>query len=136
MSRERDDARIQESMVDKRGELDDFGAARLSAHPILGDLPSVPLIEFTFDGEVIAGREGEPIAAALFVAGYRVLRTMPRFGDARGGYCMIGRCTDCLVVVDGIPNVPACLTPVSAGLAVRTQRGLGETAWGEAGEGR
>ena len=48
---------------------------------------------------------------------------------------MIGRCTDCLVVVDGIPNVPACLTPVSAGLVVRTQRGLGETAWGEAGEG-
>jgi hypothetical protein len=32
--------------------------------------------------------------------------------------------------------LPACLTPVSAGLAVRTQRGLGETAWGEAGEGR
>ena len=127
MSCERDDARLQESMVDKRGELDDFGAARLTAHPILGDLPSVPLIEFTFDGEVIAGREGEPIAAALFVAGYRVLRTMPRFGDARGGYCMIGRCTDCMAVVDGIPNVPACLTPIAAGLDVRTQRGLGET---------
>jgi hypothetical protein len=107
MCRERDDARLQESMVDKRGELDDFGAARLKAHPILGDLPPVPLIEFTFDGEAVAGREGEPIAAALFAAGYRVLRTMPRFGDARGGYCMIGRCTDCLVVVDGIPNVPA-----------------------------
>ena len=122
--------------MDKRGELDDFGAARLKAHPILGDLPPVPLIEFTFDGEAVAGRAGEPIAAALFAAGYRVLRTMPRFGDARGGYCMIGRCTDCLVVVDGIPNVAACLAPVSAGLAVRTQRGLGGTAWGEVGEGR
>jgi aerobic-type carbon monoxide dehydrogenase small subunit (CoxS/CutS family) len=59
---------------------------------------------------------------------------MPRFGDARGGYCMIGRCTDCLVVVDGLPNVPACRTPVSAGQAVRTQHGLGETAPGEAEE--
>ena len=118
----------------KREESDDFGAARITAHPILGELPPVPLVEFTFDGDVVAGQEGEPIAAALFAAGYRVLRTTPRFGDARGGYCMIGRCTDCLVVVDGNTNVPACLTPVAAGLAVQTQRGLGESAWGEVGE--
>ena len=120
--------------MNKGEESDDFGAARIATHPILGELPSVPLVEFTFDGEVVAGRDGEPIAAALFAAGYRVLRTMPRFGGARGGYCMIGRCTDCLVVVDGIPNVPACLTPVSACLAVQIQRGLGESAWREAGE--
>jgi predicted molibdopterin-dependent oxidoreductase YjgC len=114
-----------------RGESDDVGAARITSHAILGDLPPVPLVEFTFDGHTVSGRDGEPIAAALFVAGYRVLRTMPRFGDARGGYCMIGRCTDCLVVVDGLPNVPACRTPVAAGQAVRTQHGLGETAPGE-----
>ena len=35
---------------------------------------------------------------------------------------MIGRCTDCMVVVNGLPNVPACRTPVSAGLAVRNPR--------------
>ena len=120
--------------MDKQGETEDFGATRITAHPILGELPPVPLVEFTFDGAAVSGREGEPIAAALFAAGYRVLRTMPRFGDARGGYCMIGRCADCLVVVDGLPNVPACRTPVAAGQAVRTQRGLGETAAGEAGE--
>jgi predicted molibdopterin-dependent oxidoreductase YjgC len=114
--------------VEERGESGDHGAVRISAHPILGDLPQGRRIDFTFDGAVVAGREGEPIAGALFAAGYRVLRTMPRFGDARGGYCMIGRCTDCMVVVNGIPNVPACLTPVTAGLDVRTQRGLGETA--------
>ena len=110
-----------------RGEPDHPGAARIAAHQILGDLPHGRRVEFTFDGTAVAGREGEPIAAALFAAGYRVLRTMPRLGEARGGYCMIGRCTDCMVVVDGIPNVPACLTPIAAGLDVRTQRGLGET---------
>src|SRR5215204_3958407 len=114
-------------MVEERGESGDHGATRISAHPILGDLPQGPPIEFTFDDASVVGREGEPIAAALFAAGYRVLRTMPRFGDSRGGYCMIGRCTDCMVIVDGIPNVPACLTPVSTGLVVRTQRGLGES---------
>jgi aerobic-type carbon monoxide dehydrogenase small subunit (CoxS/CutS family) len=113
--------------VEEHGESGDQGAARITAHPILGDLPPGRRIEFTFDGAAVEGREGEPIAAALFAAGYRVLRTMPRFGDARGGYCMIGRCTDCMVVVDGIPNVPACLTPITAGLDVRIQRGLGET---------
>jgi 2Fe-2S iron-sulfur cluster binding domain len=134
VSRERDDAQLWEPIVHKRGETDDFGATRITAHPILGDLPPVPLVEFTLDGATVSGREGEPIAAALFAAGYRVLRTMPRFGDARGGYCMIGRCADCLIVVDGVPNVPACQTPVSAGQAVRTQHGLGETASSEVGE--
>jgi aerobic-type carbon monoxide dehydrogenase small subunit (CoxS/CutS family) len=117
-----------------RAEPDDPGAARITAHQILGDLPPGRRIEFTFDGAAVGGREGEPIAAALFAAGFRVLRTMPRFADARGGYCMIGRCSDCMVVVDGISNVPACLTPISAGLDVRTQRGLGETAAEESAE--
>src|SRR5215218_1915141 len=112
-------------MVEERGESGDHGATRISAHPILGDLPQGPPIEFTFDGTAVVGREGEPIAAALFAAGYRVLRTMPRFADARGGYCLVGRCTDCMMVVNGIPNVPSCLTPISAGLDVRTQRGAG-----------
>jgi len=120
-------------MLDRVGDSEEHGAARITGHPLLGDLPPVPLIEFTFDGATVIGREGEPIAAALFAAGYRVLRTMPRFGDARGGYCMIGRCTDCMVVANGIPNVPACLTPVSTGLVVRTQRGLGQSE-SEAGE--
>jgi hypothetical protein len=133
ISRERDNVRLWELILDKRRESDDFGATRITAHPILGDLPPAPLVEFTFNGAAVSARDGEPIAAALFAAGYRVLRTMPRFGDARGGYCMIGRCTDCLVVVDGLPSVPACRTPVSAGQAVRTQHGLGEAAAGEAG---
>jgi hypothetical protein len=32
-----------------------------------------------------------------------------------------------MVVVNGVPNVPACLTPVTAGLDVRTQHGLDQT---------
>ena len=104
----------------------DYTAIRIREHPTLGVLAPAPMVSFTFDGAALEGRSGEPIAAALLAAGFRVLRTMPRFGDARGGYCMVGRCADCLVVVDGVPNVPACVTPVAAGLDVRTQRGLGE----------
>jgi hypothetical protein len=112
--------------VDDFLESREFKATRIREHPVLGTLGPAPMVSFTFDGATVEGRAGEPIAAALLAAGYRVLRTMPRFGDSRGGYCMIGRCADCLVVVDGEPNVPACVTPVAAGLDVRTQHGLGE----------
>jgi hypothetical protein len=104
----------------------DHMATRIAEHPVLGALAPAPTVSFTFDGAPIEGRAGEPIAAALIAAGFRVFRTMPRFGDARGGYCMVGRCADCLIVVDGARNVPACVVPATAGLDVRTQHGLGE----------
>lgn len=105
------------------------GARRIVDHPILGPPPEAEMVRFTFDGETIAARTGEPIAAALLAAGIRVFRTMPRNGDPRGGYCMIGRCADCAVVVDGAPNTPACVTPVREGMRVESQRGLGEVHW-------
>jgi sarcosine oxidase subunit alpha len=95
-------------------------ASRIEEHAVLGPLPSKPQVAFRFDGAEIAGRAGEPIAAALLAAGVRSFRTMPRFGDRRGGYCMVGRCADCLVEVDGELNVRACLRPVSAGIEVRS----------------
>ncbi|MDQ3227666.1 MAG: (2Fe-2S)-binding protein [Chloroflexota bacterium] len=104
-------------------------AARIVEHAALGNLPARPGVSFLYDGEPVEGHEGEPIAAALLAAGFRVFRTMPRSGDARGGYCMVGRCADCLVVVDGVPNVPACVTPVASGIAVQTQHGRGEAEW-------
>ena len=126
----------REITLSEPGGQKDFGARRIDAHPILGELPAAQIVTFTFDGSPIQGRAGEPIAASLFVAGIRVLRTMPRFDDARGGFCMIGRCTDCMVVVDGVTNVRACITPVAAGLEVRTQRGLSEAAGHEPEERR
>jgi len=45
---------------------------------------------------------------------------------AGGYFCGMGVCQDCLVTVDGLPNVRACMTPVRDGLRVETQRGLGD----------
>ncbi len=72
------------------------------------------------------------LAAALFANGVRVFRTMPRTGRPRGGFCFAGRCSDCQVIVDGVPNVMACVTPLREGMRVQTQHGVG--AWGEGGE--
>jgi len=102
---------------------------RVHDHTLLGPLPASPAVRLTFDGRPIAARAGEPIVAALLAAGVRVFRTMPRSGEARGGWCMVGRCGDCAVVVDGIPNIPACVTPVAEGMVVHSQHGLGDDAW-------
>lgn len=112
----------------------DFGAQRVTTHPILGDLPPALPVEFTFDGERVQGREGEPLLPALLASGVRVLRTMPDLGDPRGGYCLVGRCSDCQVIVDGEPSVRACMTRVREGMVVRTQHGLGESIWDLAGD--
>ena len=111
-----------------------FGARRVTSHPILGDLPPAMPVVFTFDGEKVAGRAGETLLPALLASGVRVLRTMPDLGDPRGGYCLIGRCSDCQVIVDGVPSVRACLTLVQEGMVVRTQHGLGADVWDMAGD--
>ncbi|HYY07352.1 MAG TPA: 2Fe-2S iron-sulfur cluster-binding protein, partial [Actinomycetota bacterium] len=41
----------------------------------------------------------------------------------RGLYCGTGDCPNCLVTVDGVPGVPACVTPVREGMRVRRRGG-------------
>jgi predicted molibdopterin-dependent oxidoreductase YjgC len=38
----------------------------------------------------------------------------------------MGVCYDCLMMVDGRPNVRACMTPVADGMRAETQRGPAE----------
>ena len=70
------------------------------------------LVTFNFDGKRIEGYESEPIAAALKVAGVMVHRHTQKENAPRGLFCAIGRCTDCVMVVDGQPNVRTCVTPL------------------------
>src|SRR5262245_22433282 len=79
------------------------------------------------DGGAVAAFEGESIAAALAAAGHRLTRWTERTGEPRGYFCGMGVCQDCLITVDGRPNVRACMTPVRDRLRVETQHGLG--AW-------
>jgi predicted molibdopterin-dependent oxidoreductase YjgC len=63
------------------------------------------------------------VAAALYANRKRILRYTSRTSLARGVYCGMGVCFDCLVEIDGRPNLRACMTPVTDGMAVRTQIG-------------
>lgn len=74
-------------------------------------------LTFTFNGQTLAGRRGQTLAAALWAAGIRRLRT----GEARGLWCGIGHCYECGVTVDGVRGVRSCLLPLRAGLAAKSE---------------
>jgi predicted molibdopterin-dependent oxidoreductase YjgC len=99
---------------------------RIEKHPILGDLKHDHVIEIEVDGETIQAVVGEPIASALLAAGKTIFRYTAKRHSARGIFCGIGRCTDCMMVVDDMPNVRTCVTPVKPGMKIRTQYGLGK----------
>ena len=97
---------------------------RIVEHPILDNLDTSKTVTIYFDGQPIEALEGEPIAAALINAGVHAFRTTPKLHQPRGIFCAIGRCTDCMMIVDGIPNTRTCVTPVKDGMRVEKQEGL------------
>jgi predicted molibdopterin-dependent oxidoreductase YjgC len=80
---------------------------------------------FSFDDRTIDFAEGQTVGAALVAAGIYSWRVTRRHGTRRGLFCGIGVCYDCLVTVDGTPNLRACQVAAAAGMAVTTQTGTG-----------
>jgi predicted molibdopterin-dependent oxidoreductase YjgC len=66
---------------------------------------------------------GASAAAAMLAAGWRSVRETPVSGAARGPYCMIGVCFDCLAEIDGMANRQSCMVAVRPGMKIRRQRG-------------
>lgn len=97
---------------------------RIPEHPILGVKERGKEVEFTFDGKSMKGYEGEPIAVALKANDVMIHRYTKKEHKPRGLFCAIGRCTDCVMVVDGKPNVRTCVTLLKEGMDVRTQDGV------------
>ena len=97
---------------------------RIENHPILGQPEKGREVTFTFDGKTMTGCEGEPIAIALKANGIMIHRYTKKEHKPRGLFCAIGRCTDCVMVVDGKPNVRTCVTPLKEGMRVQTQDGV------------
>jgi len=96
---------------------------RIYDHPILPPLDK-KTVTIYYNGRPLEALEGEPVAAALMAAGIRSMRSTPRYHEPRGVFCAIGRCTDCMMIVDGVPNTRTCVTPVYEGISVEWQEGL------------
>jgi predicted molibdopterin-dependent oxidoreductase YjgC len=97
---------------------------RIGKHPIIEDYAKGETVRFFFEGREVKGQKGEPIAAALRALGIQIHRYTVKRHEPRGISCAIGRCTDCVMVVDGFPNVRTCVTPLAEGMKVAIQDGL------------
>ncbi|NJE05142.1 FAD-dependent oxidoreductase [Thermococcus sp. M36] len=98
---------------------------RLTEHPVL-HFKRGREVTIYFEGQPIKAYEGETIATALHAAGIRVLNYSQNSERPRGLFCAIGKCSSCLMVVNGIPNVRTCITLVEDGMTIERQRGKAE----------
>lgn len=96
---------------------------------------TAPRVTIAFEGNPVRLPAGENLAAALFAAGFGPLRLTPVSGAARGPYCMMGVCFDCLAVIDGVPNRQACLEIVREGMSVARQDAAAEHVVTHGGSG-
>jgi len=99
---------------------------RITKHPILGDIEYDRKVKIYVDGQELEAIEGEMIASALLAAGIKTFRYTKKHHAPRGIFCGIGRCTDCVMTVNGMPNVRTCVTPVEEGMRIETQHGCGK----------
>ena len=76
-------------------------------------------------GKELEGFEGEMISSALMANGVKIFRHSKKLKRPRGFFCAIGRCASCNMMVDGVPNVRVCVTPLREGMQVETQKGRG-----------
>lgn len=91
-------------------------------HPIL-KFDRGPKIKFNYQGKKINAYQGETIGAALYAAGVDIFSRSLKYHRPRGMFCVIGKCSSCLMRVDGVPNVKTCVTPVEDGMKVEAQTG-------------
>ncbi|WP_249976330.1 (2Fe-2S)-binding protein [Vreelandella olivaria] len=82
-----------------------------------------PMVTFHFDEQTLTARSGDTIAAALLTSGISICRSTPVSNAPRAPYCMMGVCFECLVEVDGNPNIQACQVEVRDGMRIHVQQG-------------
>ena len=86
----------------------------------------VPPVHIDFEGQELLAHPGDTVAAALLAGKHWSFRTTPVSGVARGPFCMMGICFDCLVEIDGVANRQACMTEVRDGMRVKRQLGASD----------
>jgi sarcosine oxidase subunit alpha len=78
-------------------------------------------VSFTFAGWKVTGFEGDTLGSAAFAAGKRVFSRSFKYHRPRGLLCCSGHCPNCLMTVDGVPNVRVCTEPIREGAVAEGQ---------------
>jgi len=94
--------------------------SRITEHPIF-QFDRGKEVSFSFEGKPIRAYSNETVAAALYANGLRIFSRSMKYHRPRGFFCGIGRCSACMMTVDGIPNVRTCMVNVQEGMQVSRQ---------------
>ncbi|MGQ0668882.1 MAG: 2Fe-2S iron-sulfur cluster-binding protein [Actinomycetota bacterium] len=78
-------------------------------------------VTFRLDGRELSAFEGDTVGSALAANGVTITARSFKYHRPRGLLCMTGSCPNCLVDVDGVPNVRACTTPVRQDMTIGRQ---------------
>lgn len=84
-------------------------------------LAPMPRVRVMLDGEPIEAPAAWSIAALLLARGEIAYRRTVVSGAARGPWCLMGVCFDCLVTVDGEADRQGCLIRLREGMVIRRQ---------------
>ncbi|TCC41028.1 FAD-dependent oxidoreductase [Kribbella speibonae] len=86
--------------------------------------PGTPTsVDVTVDGRPVAAHAGQTVAAVLLANGRDTWRTTRVNERPRGIFCGIGACQDCLVTLNGLPDIRACQRTITSGDTITTQTG-------------
>ena len=78
-------------------------------------------LTFSFEGRRVTAFPGDTIGSALYASGQRVFSRSFKYHRPRGLLCCSGHCPNCMMEVDGVPNVRVCAQPVREGARVSAQ---------------
>jgi len=82
-------------------------------------------VVFYYDGKPVEALAGDTIGSALFASGRRIFSRSFKYHRPRGLLCCSGSCANCMMQVDGAPNIRVCTEPVRSGMRVEAQNVLG-----------
>jgi predicted molibdopterin-dependent oxidoreductase YjgC len=75
-------------------------------------------IALSVDGQEVAAKRGDTVLTAILAAGLGAVRRS-EFGDGpRAGFCWMGACQDCWIIVEDLGTRRACTTPAEPGMRV------------------
>ena len=92
-----------------------------SSQPATSENNGQSSVTFYFNGRPIQALPQDTVASALYRSGRRIFSRSFKYHRPRGLLCVSGNCPNCLMNVDGTPNVRACTQPVQDGMQVTHQ---------------
>jgi sarcosine oxidase subunit alpha len=93
---------------------------RIKKHPIL-EFRYDKKIPFYFNLKKMQGYPSDTIASALHANGVKTFTKSLKYDRPRGFFCGIGKCSSCLMRVEGVPNVRTCIAPLKKGIHIEMQ---------------